>query len=89
MAGNQDALKVLLGKTIKGVIVKRDLSGNMPMGQIFLVFSDDTSFEIYSDRPILISSGLTPWRLEKVRSYLTKPDKGGDVRYMEVSLDPD
>jgi len=40
----------LLGKTIKGIQVRED--ANLLTSQLFLVFDDNTYFEIYSDGSI-------------------------------------
>ena len=44
----KEGLSRLEGKTIRSVIINEDLSGE-PYGQIFLVFTDDTYFEIYGN----------------------------------------
>jgi hypothetical protein len=43
------SLKEILGKPVKGVIVKQNEPGQHPRMSLFLVFSDDTEFEIYAD----------------------------------------
>lgn len=66
------AFEKILGKRIRGVVVKEG-SGSPP-NQIFLLFSDNTYFEIYGD----IMSGTTgvdKGDLEEVRSYIRGPGR--------------
>lgn len=44
-----NALKEILRKTIIGTIVKKNMTGGRPAMYVHLVFSDDTSYEIYTD----------------------------------------
>ncbi len=53
-----DALKEILGKTIKGVIVKKNEKGALPAMSVHLVFNDDTSYELYTDYHINFAGGL-------------------------------
>ena len=43
----RDEIRQIIGKTISGVIVKK--SDRYPTSQVFLLFSDDTYYELYGD----------------------------------------
>lgn len=64
-----DALKDVLGKTIKGVIVKKNVTGTTPAVSIHFVFTDDTSYEIYSLYQMSFAKGLNDWGMEEARKY--------------------
>lgn len=81
-----NALREILGKTIKGVIVKRNRQNNVPAMSLFLVFSDDTSYEIYSDLPFAFSGGLDRGGMDHARQYATPP-KGPMENVLDLSLD--
>ena len=77
-----DALKDVLGKTIKGVIVKKNMTGSFPAISVHLVFSDGTSYEIYSLSQMSFGKGLNHWDMEAARKYGT-----GSMGPMENILD--
>ena len=51
----KDGIKDIIGKQITGVVVTEIESGNS-LHQVFLVFSDDTSYELYSFQSIIGAS---------------------------------
>ena len=67
----KDALPELLGKRICGAVVKQ--GGRSPRMQLFLVFDDDTWYELYSDEVIHGTGGLNQGNIENVRQYM--PDQ--------------
>ena len=62
-SGIRSVLPQLVGKTIAHVVVKE---GRGPSAQIFLVFDDGTSYELYSDAPIDGAAGLDGGGLKQV-----------------------
>jgi hypothetical protein len=62
-----NAIKLIVGKTIKGVIVKERCSGS-PRSQVLIVFSDDTHYELYSDATIQGIGGIDRGGMDHVRS---------------------
>lgn len=52
----KNAIRQILGKTISGVIVKRNSQGN-PSSQVFLLFDDDTHYELYADGADISGAG--------------------------------
>ncbi len=66
----KDGIKEILGKTITGVVVKaRD---DAPRSQVFLLFSDNTHFELYcQDADIQGTGGLWRGGVEDVRKYMS------------------
>ena len=77
-----DTLKEILGKTIKGAIVKKNKTNSRPTMSVHLIFSDDTSYEIYTDYHISFAGGLDQGDIDKVRKYAT-----GSTGPMENVLD--
>lgn len=72
-----DHIKEIVGRTIKGVVVKES-SKDSPRMQIFLIFSDGYYFEIYNSHGQLTwTKGLNQGGLPEVRNYL--PDVGDIV----------
>jgi len=72
----ENAISEILGKTITGVIVKRDAHYRSPVSQVFLVFSNHTYFELYSDTgDITSTSSLTPGGMPEVRKYMSETTK--------------
>ncbi len=49
-------IKKIIGKTIKGVAVGEGQRGSQ--SQIFIIFTDNTFYEIYSENQISVASGL-------------------------------
>ncbi len=62
----KNGLEQIIGKTIKTVAV------NEGRGQVFLIFSDGTYFELYpaSERRVNWTSGVDRGGLEEVRHYV-------------------
>ena len=81
-----DALKEILGKTIKGVIVKKNEKGTLPAMSVHLVFNDDTSYELYTDYHINFAGGVDPGGMDRVRQYGIPP-KGPMINVLDISLD--
>jgi hypothetical protein len=68
----ENAIPGILGKTITGVIVKRVSNTRSPSSQVFLVFSDNTYFELYSDTGVITStSSLSSGGMPEVRKYMS------------------
>ena len=78
-----NAMEETLGKTIKGVIVKKNMNNSFPAMSVHLVFTDDTSYEIYADRQMNFAGGLNPWDMEKARKYGNPPMKN----VLDISTD--
>lgn len=76
-----DAMTEILGKTIKGVVVKTNKK-SLPRMAVHLVFSDDTSYEIYTDYHMNFAGGIYQRDMDRVRKYLT-----GSMGPMENVLD--
>jgi hypothetical protein len=53
---------------------------------LFLVFSDDTEFEIYADCPLRFSGGTDKGGMEHARQYLTGT-KGPMKNVLDISLE--
>ena len=81
-----DALKEILGKTIKGAIVKKNMTGSRPGMSVHLVFSDDTSYEIYTDYHLNFAGGLNRGDMDKVRKYGTAP-MGPMENVLDITVD--
>ena len=81
-----DALKKILGKTIKGVIVKMNVKNSRPTMSVHLVFSDDTSYEIYTDYNMNFAGGLDQGDMDDVRKYATAP-MGPMENVLDISVD--
>ena len=60
------AFEQLLGKTISAVYCRENES--TPNGQVFLIFDDDTHFELYSPTVLHGAGGIDSGGLEKVRN---------------------
>ena len=78
-----NALKEILGKTITGVIVKKNVNRSSPAMAVHLVFNDGTSYEIYADYPMNFAGGLNPWDMEKARKYGGPPMEN----VLDISVD--
>lgn len=58
MVRAKDSLSDIIGKTISSVVVAENRQSE-PRVQVFLVFSDNTSFEIWSnDKDLSVASGV-------------------------------
>lgn len=68
-----DAMKEILGKTIKGVIIKKNNGNGFPAMAVYFVFNDDTTYEIYSDHHMSFAGGVNSWDTEKARKYGVPP----------------
>ncbi len=64
----KDATRGIVGKTISGVIVKEGNSS--PRSQVFLLFDDNTYYELYSQDHIGSAGGIDPGGATEVRSYM-------------------
>jgi hypothetical protein len=78
-----DAMKGILGKTIKGVIVKENKGRRDPAMAVHLIFSDGTSYEIYTNYHMNFAGGVNPWDMDKVRKYGSPPMEN----VLDISLD--
>ena len=81
-----DVLKEILGKTIKGVIVKQNMTNTRPIMSIHLIFSDDTSYEIYSDYGMCFAGGIDRGDMDSVRKYGIYP-KGPMENVLDITID--
>jgi hypothetical protein len=65
----KDAIKEVVGKTVKGVIVTEGEKG--PHSQVFLVFSDNTYYELYTSNSMTISGagGIDKGGMQAARAY--------------------
>jgi len=67
----KDGIKEILGKTITGIIAKERTG--VPQSQVFLVFSDNTYFELYcTDSVISGTGGLWEGGMDDVRKYMSE-----------------
>ncbi len=67
----KDGIKEILGKTITGVIAKE--RAGVPQSQLFLLFSDNTCFELYCiDSVISGTGGLWEGGMDGVRRYMSE-----------------
>lgn len=66
----KSALAMVVGKTITGVIVKESNHSSCDFTQLFLVFSNNTYYEIYAHAPISTAGGLDPGGPDEVREYM-------------------
>ena len=66
----KDVLPQLLGKQICGAVVKE--GDRMPRMQVFLVFDDDTYYEMYTDSTMFGTGGVDDGDIEHVRRYMPK-----------------
>ena len=68
----KDVLPQLMGKKICGAVVKE--GDRLPRMQLFLLFDDETYYEIYTDSMIYGTGGIDTGGLEKVRQYMPQQD---------------
>ena len=61
--------KNIVGKTIKGVVVKESDWKN-PRSQIFLLFDDNTYYEFYSASTIRGIHGIDKGGMDTVKNYM-------------------
>jgi hypothetical protein len=83
-----DALKEILGKTIQGAIVKKNMTDGYPAMSVHLVFNDGTSYEIYSMYPMSFAKGVNHWDMESARKYGID-SRGPMENVLDVTLDDD
>jgi hypothetical protein len=81
-----DALKEILGKTIKGVIVKQNRKRGSPAMSVQLVFSDATFYEIYTDYRLHFAGGLNKGDMATARKYGIDP-MGPMENVLDISVD--
>jgi hypothetical protein len=79
-------MKKVLGKTIKGIIVKENTGGSKPRMTLHLVFTDDTSYEIYSDESLSFAAGLDGGGMVAARKYMIGKNQPF-VNILDVSID--
>ena len=68
----KDGLSQLLGKRICGAVVKK--GDRLPRMQVFLIFDDDTYYEIYTDSIIYGTGGVDKGDIEHVRQYMPQQE---------------
>jgi hypothetical protein len=78
MSLNATHLQVILGKTIRAVVIR--FGENNPKDQIFLVFDDGTAYEFYGS-DINSASGLDSGGKEAALKYVTM--FGGEIKIVE------
>lgn len=67
------AVKNIIGKEITGVFVREASSWQYrPQTQLFLIFSDGTYYEFYSDSNITGAGGVDKGGIEEVKKYMPK-----------------
>lgn len=62
-----EMIKKIVGKRIHGVVVKE---GHGPASQVFLVFDDDTHYELYAETEIHGIKGIDTGGMDTVRAYM-------------------
>jgi len=77
----------IIGKTITGIIIKKNRHGRSPCNQLFLLFDDFSSYEFYSPNGEIVTTGglnkNTSFR--EVYNYL-----GGNTKVIfQAVADPD
>ena len=75
-------IKKIIGKTIKGVAVGEGSRGTQ--SQIFLIFTDNTFYEIFSENHISVTSGLKKGGINAVLKSL--PPKNEVIYNYDDSL---
>jgi hypothetical protein len=78
----KDGIKETIGKTIAGVVIVQN-KNHPPHQQIFLVFDDESSYEIYGES-FTCSSGVCPWGINKVIRY-AKQAEGAEVTHLYLN----
>ena len=81
-----DALHQIVGKTIQGVVVKKNDGRNLPAVSLLLVFTDDTSYEIYSLYQLSVASKLAAGGMAQARAYAVSPE-GSMTNVLDLSLE--
>lgn len=67
----KSGLSIILGRRIVGAFLGYRVGG--PKSQLYLAFDDHTAYEFYSSDGIRNTSGMDPWTLENVASYMRQP----------------
>ncbi len=67
----RSGFKNIVGKTIKGIVVKGSDFKN-PKSQIFLLFSDNTYYEFYCDSTIKGNHGIDKGGIDIVKNYISE-----------------
>ena len=80
----KDGIRQIVGKTIAAVVIANN--GRRPYHQIFLVFDDETSYEIYGDS-FTCAGGLDKMGIERVLRY-AKLAMGADVTHVYLGKGP-
>ncbi len=62
-------IKDIVGKTIKGIVVKESVKKN-PTSQVFLLFHDDTYYELYCDSVINGAKGINKGGMDAIINYM-------------------
>jgi hypothetical protein len=81
-----DAMKEILGKTVQGVIVKKNLKRGSPAMSLHLVLDDGTYYEIYTDYHLSFAGGLNQGNMAAVRKYGIAP-MGPMENVLDISVD--
>ena len=68
----KDALRLIIGKRISAVIAKE---GKAPAWQLYLVFDDDTYYEVYGSGDLQSAGGVDPGGLNAARRYCHQSHK--------------
>ena len=76
----KDGLSQLLGKRICGAVVKE--GDRLPRMQVFLIFDDDTYYEVYTDSMIYGTGGVVPRNRPNPRAPLLPVE----IRYVLVDF---
>lgn len=81
----KDEVEQIIGKRIRGVVIKQKTSGPSEVSsQLFLLFDDDTYYEFYTcDEPLCTTGGVDHGGLREVLDYMGDRLKPVFVRYQE------
>ncbi len=72
MSRVKDSLADMIGKIISGVVVAKNDEGN-PDNRLFLVFSDGTSFEFWTESDELsVASSVNPFGMDDIVKILKR-----------------
>ena len=80
----KEGIKETIGKTIAGVVIAQNKQ-RAPHQQIFLVFDDETSYEIYGES-FSCASGIYPRGMSGVIRYI-KLAPGAELTHVFISKD--
>ncbi len=82
----KDGVEEILGKTIAGVIIKKNTTGSIsPAQQLFLLFDDGQGYEFYSSGSIYTTSCIRFNSLHDIYNYM---DPAMEIYYQSIK-DPD